>query len=105
MKYFGEIGYAITEETVPGVWEPKIVKREYFGDVLKFANRRGTPDEVNDDTEVTNTISIVADPFAYENFQFMAYVTWMGTKWKISRIDVDLPRLNISLGGIYNGVE
>lgn len=103
MKYFGKIGYSITAETVPGVWEPTIIEKEYFGDVLKFSNRRLSSDKVNDDVEITNVISIIADPYAYENFQFMSYVEWMGVKWKISSIEVDRPRLEINLGGLYNG--
>lgn len=103
MKFFGKIGYAITNETNPGIWDSEIIEREYYGDVDKFSNFRKSSDSTNDDTEFKNTISIIADPFAYENFQFMAYIEWMGVKWKISQIDVDRPRLTISLGGIYNG--
>lgn len=102
MKFFGKIGYSITEETVPGVWEERIEERDYYGDVLKFTNRRVSAEKLNDNVEISNQISILADPYAYENFQFMAYVEWNGTKWKISTIDVDRPRLTISLGGIYN---
>jgi len=30
------------------------------------------------------------------------YVTWMGTKWRVANIDVNYPRLNLSIGDVYN---
>ena len=31
-KFYGVIGYAVTEETKPGVWAEKIIERMYYGD-------------------------------------------------------------------------
>ena len=52
---------------------------------------------------VANEISIVADPFANQNFHTMLYVEFMGTKWKITNVEVKRPRLTLTLGGVYNG--
>lgn len=103
-KWFGVIGYAVTEETSPGVWKEKIVKREYFGDLNRI-NRRLQPssEKLNDDIDISNEISIVSDPFAMQNFHSMRYAEFMGTKWKITSVEVQYPRLNLSLGGVYNG--
>lgn len=103
-KWFGVIGYAVAEETSPGVWEEKIVKREYFGDLNRI-NRRLQPssEKLNDDIDISNEISIVSDPFAMQNFHSMRYAEFMGTKWKITSVEVQYPRLNLSLGGVYNG--
>lgn len=102
-KYFGKIGYAVTVETVPGVWEEQITEREYFGDVIRNTRRLKSTDQINDDITISNEISIVADPFAYENFHSMRYVEFMNAKWKIESVDVQHPRLNLSIGGLYNG--
>lgn len=102
-KWFGEIGYAESVETTPGVWEEQITKRSYFGDVNRNTRRLQTTDQVNDNLEVSNEISIVADPYAYQNFHAMRYVEWMGTKWKVSTVDVQYPRLTLSLGGVWHG--
>lgn len=103
MKWFGVIGYAETVETTPGVWEEQITEREYFGDVTRNARRLQTTDQVNDNVDISNEISIVADPYALQNFHAIRYAEWMGTKWKVSNIDVQYPRLNLSLGGVWNG--
>ena len=102
-KWFGVIGYAETVETTPGVWEEKIVKREYFGDVTRNTRRLQTTDQVNDNIDISNTISVLADPYAYQNFHAIRYAEFMGAKWKVSSVDVQHPRLNLSLGGVYNG--
>jgi len=101
-KFYGEIGYAQTVETSPGVWTEQIVKKNYYGDVLKFASRTGDGQNLNDNISVDNRLSIVADPFAYENFSTMRYVEWMGALWKITSVDVQSPRLILTIGGVYN---
>lgn len=101
-KWFGKIGYAETVETVPGVWKEQITEREYYGDLIRNGRRLQSANQVNDNIEISNEISIVADPYANENFHSMRYVEFMGTKWKITSVDVQYPRLNLSLGGVYN---
>lgn len=100
-KWFGKIGYVVTEETEPGVWEETVTEREYFGDMTSDRRKRQNSGEVNDDIILSNVISIVADPFAYQNCSNMAYVEIMGSKWKISDVEVQRPRLILTVGGVY----
>lgn len=65
--------------------------------------RLQTSESLNDDINVANEISIVADPFAMQNFHKMRYVVFMGEKWKVSSVEVQYPRLILTIGGIYNG--
>ena len=102
-KFYGKIGYAITKETVPGVWVEQIVERSYYGDVIRNIRRLQSSENLNDDINISNEISIVADAFANQNFHSMRYVEYMGTKWKVSSIEVKYPRLILSIGGVYNG--
>lgn len=102
-KYFGKVGFAVSKETKPGIWSNVITEREYYGDVLSNVRRLQTADQLNDDINVTNRISIVADAFANENFHSMRFIEYMGTVWKVSNVDVQRPRLILTLGGIYNG--
>ncbi len=101
-KYYGAIGYGITEETTAGVWEETITERNYYGDVLQNRRRYESSGNLNDDLNISNRISIIADPFANENFHSMRYITFMGTKWKISDVEVSFPRLILTIGGVYN---
>ena len=101
-KFCGVIGYAITRETEPGIYVEEIVENEYYGDVIKNTRRLKEANKVNDDINVSNQFSIVADPFANNNFHAMRYIVFMGTKWKITDVEVQYPRLILSVGGLYN---
>ena len=101
-KFYGVVGYVVNEETVPGVWEEVVTKRPYSGDILKNTNRWQQTSNLNDDISISNLISIVADPFAYENFFNMKFIRWMGTSWKITNVEVQRPRLILTVGGVYN---
>ena len=102
-KFYGKIGYCETKEIRPGVWDEVITERIYFGDVNKLSRRLRTEDKVIDNITISNEISILADPFAYENFSTIKYVEYMGAKWKISNVEVKFPRLILVTGGLYNG--
>lgn len=104
-KWCGKIGYAISQETEPGIWESAVVEREYFGDISSDRRRRQNSGEVNDSVNLSNVISIVADPFAYQNCSNMVYAEIMGTKWKITEIEPQYPRLILTIGGAYNGKQ
>jgi hypothetical protein len=102
-KFYGEVGYAATVKTAPGVFKEKITERPHSGDVIRISRNLQAGENLNDDLNINNQFSIIADPFAYENFHSMRYVKWMGGYWKISKIDVQRPRLILTVGGVYNG--
>lgn len=102
-KWYGKIGYAVTEQTEPGLWEEMVVERDYYGDMTSDRRKRQTSDNVNDNLTLANVISIIADPFAYSNCSNIAYVEVMGARWKVSDIEVQYPRLILTIGGVYNG--
>ena len=104
-KWFGAIGFAETVETVPGVSVEKIVERNYYGDLIRNKRLLQNAGQVNDNINVANEISIVADPFANNNFHSMRYAEFMGAKWKISNVEVQYPRLILTTGGVYNGEQ
>ena len=105
-KYFGKIGFSRPSvETSPGVWTETIEERQYYGDVIRNTRRVQDPNKINDDVTINNQISIVADPYAYQNMYAMEYLWWMDTRWKIADITVEYPRLILSIGGLYNGPQ
>jgi hypothetical protein len=102
-KFYGSIGFADeTEEKSPGVWKADIVDHDYSGDVIRDTRRMDPGENVNDNLTLSNQISIIADPFATTNLTSMRYVKWLGVKWKITSVEVQHPRLLLSLGGVYN---
>lgn len=102
-KFYGKVGYGLSVETAPGVWDDQITERPYFGDVLRNTRRLQGGENVNDDLSVNNSISIVADPYAYGHFFSIRYVEWEGTLWAVSEVEVERPRLLLRLGSVYNG--
>jgi hypothetical protein len=101
-KFYGVIGYAISEETEPGVFEEQIIERNHVGDVIRNTRRLKEVGKVNDDITISNQISILSDPFVSNNFHTMRYVSYMGSKWKVVEVEVQYPRLILTLGGLYN---
>lgn len=89
-------------ETAPSVFTEETVEREYYGDVLEWGRQLQAGDGVNDNVTFQNRLSIVADPFAHENFGSMRYAEFGGVKWKVTDVKVQYPRLILTFGGIYH---
>lgn len=102
-KFYGIVGYGVTEETTPGVWTDRIVERNYSGDVIKNYKKSYSGESINDNIDVSNNISIISDPFAMQHFHTIKYAKWMGAAWKVSTVEVQYPRLILTIGGVYNG--
>lgn len=101
-KFYGSVGYADTVETAPGVWQEQIIEHNYSGDLIRNTRQLQSGETLNDNINIANEISILADPFARQNFHKMRYVVFMGSKWKISKVEVNYPRLILTIGGLYN---
>lgn len=104
-RFFGKIGFKKTVEKRKGVFEEQIIDRDYRGDYMRNTssnNAQTNGDSINDNITVSNQISIVADPFLYENFYAIKYIEVFGQKWKVSSVEVQRPRLIIVTGGLYN---
>ena len=105
-KFYGMIGFALQERRDNSITEESIIERPYYGDVRRNSRRyEGSSDQMLDNLTINNEISILADAYANENFHAMRYVVFMGTKWKITNITVEAPRLLLTIGGVYNGPE
>jgi len=104
-RFYGEVGYGESVETPPnsGVWVPQITEIEYQGDVLRNIRTEQFATSVNGDITVGNSISIVADKYAIDNFVNIKYVRWTGVLWTVSTVEVRSPRLILTLGSVYNG--
>lgn len=101
-RWYGFVGYAEEVETSVDVYEEQIVEREYVGDVIKDYRKLNSSNYLNDNVTINNRISIVADPYAYSNFHSIRYCTYMGTKWKVTGIEVQYPRLILDIGGVFS---
>lgn len=105
-RYYGNIGYVDTVEARPGIWEEVITERKYQGDLTRNTRKisQGN-DKINDNINFSMDISIIADPYAFKNFHKIKYITYMGSKWKVSNIQVQFPRLILYISELYNEQE
>lgn len=102
-KWFGKIGFGDDEEFDEyGVWRPALKFRDYYGDLLKDYRSRGNGEGVNDDLSLSNSISILADPYASQNLGKIRCVEYGGTYWKVTGVEVQFPRLILTVGPVYN---
>jgi hypothetical protein len=102
-RFSGKVGYGVTVETSPGVYEDQITEISYFGDVVRNSLKFREGESVNNDLSVSNSISIVADEYANGHFFNIRYVEWSGALWTVSEVEVQKPRILLRLGGVYNG--
>ena len=102
-KWRGKVGFGVQTEVRPAVWKDVIEEHVYSGEIIRNTRSLQSSDNLNDNINVSNEISILADPFANNNFHSMRYVEFMGAFWEISKIEVRYPRLILSVGGVYNG--
>jgi hypothetical protein len=104
-RYYGTIGYASSTESAPGsgVWSDVIEKRSYFGDLLRSSSASRDAETLNKDIIIGNYISVVADEYAINHFSQIKFVELAGHYWEVVRVDVQSPRLLITLGSVYNG--
>lgn len=105
-KWFGKVGFMVSVEDpeAQGTYIEEVTEREYYGDILRFSQRWTTvSSKENDDLTVSNRLSILSDPFAMNHFHEIRYVEWMGKNFKVDSIEVDYPRLTLTIGGEYNG--
>ena len=104
-RFFGEVGYGTPVETPPdsGIWVDEIVEFSYQGDIIRKARNLDTSDSVNGELTISNSISIVADEYAFEHFFNIKYARWAGVPWAVSSVEVRAPRLILNLGSVYNG--
>jgi hypothetical protein len=101
-KFHGPIGFVTTIETAPSVHREVVTEYNYYGDVIRDSRRFQSGDGLNDNLQINNQISVIGNPYAYDNFPAMRYIGWMGSYWKITNVEVQRPRLILSIGGLYN---
>ena len=102
-RFHGKVGYGTTVETSPGVWVDEITEYSYFGDLVRNTRNLADGEHLNKDLSVGNSVSIVADAYARANFSAIRYVEWMGALWTVSMVEVQSPRLLLTMGEVYNG--
>jgi hypothetical protein len=102
-KFHGRVGFGEPSEGTPGVFTDTIVEHVYYGDIIQNRRILQSSENLNKDFSVGNSISIVANDYARAKFFAIRYVEWAGELWTVTDVEVQLPRLILQLGEVYNG--
>lgn len=105
-KFHGKVGFIRYEECEGSVFKEVAIEKYYSGDVTRISKRFEPTDKLNDNLTLNNEISIIANKFAYENFQYIRYVNYLGANWEVTSATLgERPRIILQIGGVYNGSE
>lgn len=102
MRFYGYVGYGSSEQASPNVYDDEIHEYPAYGDVLQNIRKWATDADLNDDLTTQNRISLLATPFMRDNCSKIKYVRWLQTKWKVTAVTIQHPRIIVTLGGVYN---
>jgi len=101
-KFAGLVGYVTQEETVPGVWSPVENPKMMKGDVIRQSSSSQNGDKVNSDVSLNHRVSLVGDAYAFGNYYNIKWISIDGRKWEVDSVEIQRPRIIVSLGGPYN---
>lgn len=104
-RFYGEIGYAdcIESPADSGIWIDVITEFPCFGDIVRSTKKYDGAEKLNGEISINNSVSIIVDQQAIKHFFNIKYLRWEGNLWTINSIEVQSPRLILSLGSVYNG--
>ena len=107
MRWYGKVGYAQNYEVDPvnhpSVYDDVITEKQYTGDLMRNNSRWNNGNSVNGEITNASQISILSDPYIIANYQYIRYAEVMGALWCVTSVEVQYPRLVLTLGGVYNG--
>jgi hypothetical protein len=102
-KFIGAIGFAEQKEVAPDVYEDVITERKYVGNITRNTVRWNEGSNINDEMRLDHAISIVADPYLSTHIASIRYITWEGSKWKVTSNQINRPRIVLQIGAQYHG--
>lgn len=105
MRWYGKVGYVTSVVDEYGVSINQITEQNYTGDIMRNNRRWNNNNSVNGEVNISNQISILSDPYIISNFQNIRYAEFMGNLWCVTDVEVQYPRLILTLGGVYNGEQ
>ena len=104
-KFWGRVGFVKQVETSPDVWTEQVTERNYSCEKVRNGSRwqNSSYTTTNEDLVIDNRFSILADPYAWNEIDSIRYLVRRGSKWEVTSVEENYPRLILTLGGIYHG--
>ncbi len=102
-KFSGTIGIKRDDiETAPGIFESTIEEVEVVGEIRNQV-ARWQGHEQRETVSARHVLSIVTPEDSIIDFTEVVYIIWQGRKWSAVAIQYKRPRVELTLGGLYNG--
>ena len=102
-KFWGKIGINRgPRETAPGIFEQFIEEVTVAGEV-RTLGARWQNHELGGTVSARHVLSIITPEDSAADFNEVVYVWWNGRKWSVRSIEYKRPRIELMLGGKYNG--
>lgn len=101
-RFFGEVGYVTTTRS-GGVSEYIATERQYYGNELRSLRYFRQGESILGEVSQQTRISVLADGYMLENYYDIRYLMKAGVAWTVSSVEVERPRLILTLGDRYNG--
>lgn len=102
-KFWGKIGINRgPKEGDPGIFKQVIEEAEVAGEIRNLG-ARWQNHELGDTVSARHVLSIVTPEDSIVEFTEVVYVWWQGRKWSVIAIEYKRPRIELTLGGLYNG--
>lgn len=102
-KFRGNLGLNRgPRETSPGIFQQVIEDVEVIGTMMSLG-LRWPGAGMQGGLSAKHILSIITPEDESVDFNEVVYVEWNGKKWNVVSIEYKRPRINLTLGGLYNG--
>ena len=102
-RFWGKIGIKRNlQETAPGVLKREIEEIEVSGEIRNLSVRWSEQSQ-GDRLSLRHVLSILTPEDSDIDFTEVVYIIWKSRKWTVTSIEYKPPRVELGLGGLYNG--
>lgn len=103
-RFWGYIGInkGIVESGTPGVVEYEIERVRVSGEIRNA--RLSWPNaNARERLSAQHVLSLITPEDSDIDYNGVVYVEWHNTQWAVTAIQYNRPRLELTMGGLYNG--
>lgn len=89
-------------EIAPGIFEAIIEEVTVNGE-MRNLSARWSQQSANESLVAKHVLSVVTPEKSDIDFNAVVYIEWQGRQWSVTSIQYNRPRVELTLGGLYNG--
>lgn len=108
-KFSGVLGIVTGYNNNNGIAEPIVKEVDVYGEVISQSYKVSSGQLGGDTLSIPSKFSFIVPPNVVSYFtdnsqgDYTLYLTYYGRKMKIETFEIIYPRMNVTLGGVYNG--